>query len=445
MSPLVTLLLIPIIGAIGMATEASSWFLLQRSMQNAADSAALAAATNACDASIAACVTAGSPYYDVEAKSVAAKFGFLHNVADTTVVAANGVTCPSGETNCYSVLITRKTPIYLVRILGFSGDSVTASGAPARIVNAIAVARPKGPPRGFCLIGLQTGNVQSIRINGGPFVDLAGCDLWSNGDLVCNGSGSDTGVENGYAAGTSSCGANQVGGAGTLSDPYSALSAEPPIPTNTCGALNATNYPQGSSARTLDATESFATAVKKCGDTRLTTDVTVTTPNSVLTVYNGHLDLNGHTLSTSGSGSLTIIFSGISVNGGATTYHHILMNSTGTGTVDIAAPTTGLLKGVAIMQDGRLVGNRNALDMTYNGNDPTLKIQGLIYMPNGEITMKGAINLHTGGLRCLGIVAKKILVSGTGAVFDNTTSECVQAGLILPPVPDSGLRQALVR
>jgi len=241
--------------------------------------------------------------------------------------------------------------------------------------------------------------------------------------------------------GTSNCGANKVGSNPTLTDPYSYLNANPPIPTNTCGS-----YPQGGSGPTLSNADPWGSlTVKKCGDTRLTADINVTNANTVLVVYNGYLDLNGHTLKTTGSGSLTVILSGTVQNGGSTTYNHIVKNSTGSGTLDIAGPTSGTLSGVALYQDKRLTGSKNAVDMTYNGNDPTLRIQGLVYMPNSNFTMKGAINLHSGGNRCIAVVAKTILVSGQGAVFGNPTSQCSQSGLAVPGVPGTAARQALVR
>lgn len=435
-SVMLTLMLIPMVAMLGVAVEASSWFLTQRSMQNAADSAAVAAAANGCAATIPSCVSRLSPYYDVEARSVASKFGYENGVSNTTVAASNTATCPSGDTNCYSVTITRRVPIYMVRLAGFNGDT-TVGGDRAQTVTATAVASPRGAATGFCIIGLGGGD--SVRINGGPNVDLAGCDIRSNGNAVCNGANSDTGVNYGYAVGASSCGVNEVGGSLVLADPYAYLNANPPIPPDTCGGVYST--PQS-----LTATEAWSSPVPKCGNTRLSADVDISTPNSVLVIYNGHLDLRGHRLRTTGTGSLTIIFSGTrQQGGGATAYDHVLMNSTGNGSVDIAAPTSGPLSGVAIYQDKRLDGNKNNVDYTYNGNDPTLNIQGLIYMPNATFDVRGAINLHSGGLSCIGVVAKNVLVSGQGSVFDNATSQCAQAGLILPTIPGSNQRQALVR
>src|SRR5215467_13776439 len=85
-------LMVPLVGTIGLGFEVSNWYLTTRAMQNAADAAAIAAATNA---------TNGGSNYDVEAKAVAAQYGFVDGRANNTVTVtkvSNTTTCSSG---CY--------------------------------------------------------------------------------------------------------------------------------------------------------------------------------------------------------------------------------------------------------------------------------------------------------------------------------------------------------
>ena len=63
---LVGLLLPVLVGALGLGFEVSNWYFTTRDMLNAADSAAIAAASNA------------SSNYDVEVKAVAARYGFVN-------------------------------------------------------------------------------------------------------------------------------------------------------------------------------------------------------------------------------------------------------------------------------------------------------------------------------------------------------------------------------
>src|SRR5947209_17956621 len=103
------ILIVPLVGALGIGFEVSNWYLISRGMQNAADTAALAAATN------------GGANYDVEAKAVAAQYGFVDGSKTVTVVASNAAACPAGGNTCYSVTIPGYTPLLLTAIAGFQG------------------------------------------------------------------------------------------------------------------------------------------------------------------------------------------------------------------------------------------------------------------------------------------------------------------------------------
>ena len=73
-------------------------------MQNAADAAAIAAATN------------GSANYNTEAAAVAAQYGYVNGNNDVTVAASNAATCPADPSltpPCYSVTISRMVPLVL--------------------------------------------------------------------------------------------------------------------------------------------------------------------------------------------------------------------------------------------------------------------------------------------------------------------------------------------
>ena len=93
-----------LIGVTGLGVEVSYWYLTQRSMQNAADSAAIAAATN------------GTANYSAEAKAAAAKYGYVHGANNISVTASNTAPCPSGGANCYSATITGYVPLFLSQV-----------------------------------------------------------------------------------------------------------------------------------------------------------------------------------------------------------------------------------------------------------------------------------------------------------------------------------------
>src|SRR5580704_8780540 len=112
---LVALALPVLVGAMGLAAETSYWYVHQRGMQNAADAAAIAAATN------------GTSTYAAEAQAAAAQDGFQHGSGNITVTAANantasGCTTQAGSANsCYTVTVSDKVPLFLSQVVGYKG------------------------------------------------------------------------------------------------------------------------------------------------------------------------------------------------------------------------------------------------------------------------------------------------------------------------------------
>jgi hypothetical protein len=141
-----------------------------------------------------------------------------------------------------------------------------------------------------------------------------------------------------------------------------------------------------------------------------------------------------------------------------------ISNSNGsTGVLDIAAPLNGAFSGIAIMQSANFAsdsgcgngsGNKaGPVDWCQAGNSPTIDSQGLIYMPQAEMSFAGAISKFngTGALTCVGFVMKSFNANGGGAVLNNTafgsgaTTDCNSAGVTLPNVKGTHLYyQALV-
>lgn len=442
-SPMMTLMLIPLIGALAMATEASSWFFLQRSMQNAADAAVLAAATNDCAATASCHTVALSPTYDSEAASVAAKFGFENGVSDTTVTTINNAPCPAGGSDCYKVTITRLAPIYMTRVVGFNGDATTSNGDHAQTVSASAIARRKGHGQQYCVVALGTSS-SAISFNGAHSLNLKDCDLFTpNGGAQCtNQVGNSVRYSDVSNTGASNkdCGTERQTSA-TFTDNYAALRNQ--IPASGCSS-----YPQAPSsgpnkdmvttpANLLSGALTFSAANQKCGDVRLAGDVTVGA-DSVLVINNGRLDLAGHKLSTINGAHLTLIFTGSS----SPVTRHYPTSTVNGGVMDFSAPNSGTWSGVAIYQDPTLT---TGVDITNAGNNPQWDITGLVYAPKSNLTVQGAINHATAGDACLAFVTLTFSLGGTGDIFADPTEECDHAGLTLPTVPGTESRQALVQ
>src|ERR1700730_15323418 len=284
-------MMIPLVGALGIGFEVSNWYLKARDMQNAADSAALAAATN------------GGSNYDVEAMAVAAQYGFVNGTNNISVAVSKPAACPGGGNNCYNVTISAVVPLYVSQVVGYRGDA-TLNGGPAKQLSSLAVAKPS--PQ-LCLLALAGSGVsQGIRTNGAPTGNMNGCNLMSNTAAQCNGH--NLGAGYGFAHGTSNnCGVTPVSHVPAVTDPYAYLASTIP-PLRSSGLAGNYVGNQLSGSLNLTGGNNFA-----CGDQTLAADVIINTPPgipAVLVVENGQLDLHGHTLTTSNGSAGTIVFSG---------------------------------------------------------------------------------------------------------------------------------------
>jgi len=175
------------------------------------------------------------------------------------------------------------------------------------------------------------------------------------------------------------------------------------------------------SVSTWSGTKNLSGNVMICGDLQLTGNVTVNAPsNAVLVIENGRLDTNGYRIQTSSGSGLTIVFSGS--NGGS--YIHA---PTGSGTLDITAPTSGPWSGVMIYQDPKLT---SGVDISAAGASPSWNITGLVYLPHSSVTLKGAINKSSYGGSCFVAVVDNLVMKGSANIVPK--GGCVAAGLTMP-------------
>ena len=166
-----------------------------------------------------------------------------------------------------------------------------------------------------------------------------------------------------------------------------------------------------------------------CGELRLTGNVTVNAPSgAVLIIANGRLNTNGYAIRTASGSKLTIVFTG--TIGGS--YLHY---PSGSGTIDIAAPTSGPWSGVMMYQDPKLT---TGVDISAAGSSPTWNITGLVYLPHASVTLNGAVNKSSYGANCFVLVVDNILVRGSANILPK--GGCAAAGLTMPmgSVPGRG-------
>jgi Flp pilus assembly protein TadG len=403
-----------LVGMAGLAIEGGNWYQTKRLMQNAADSAAIAAATNN---------TASR--YAYEAKAVTGQYGFTDGSSNTTVTASNTATCPGGGSTCYSVTISKNVSLVFSRLIGFMGSTALGSGR-AITLNSVAVASRANTTREYCILALNTIGT-ALTSNGAPNADLNGCNVMSDSNATCNGHDLDAAI--GDAAGINNgCGDVQNSNVPYVADPYSGLATN--IPSDTCGSYpQATIHNNGKTVTSVGSATgisgSYATTGNwvVCGDLVLTGDVTLTGSSVVIVIYNGDFLTNGNTITTASGAAATIVFAGSS------SYSHIPNT---TGTIDIKAPTSGTWSGVALYQDPNMTAS-SGLDIDYRGNNPKTpvwNISGLIYMPKANVSFSGVVNKASNGGACFGMVVWTLLINGNGSIFEQ--GSCAPSGLTLP-------------
>jgi hypothetical protein len=407
-----------VVGAFGVGAEGASWMAAKRGLQNAADAAAIAAATNA------------GPTYDVEAKGVSGQYGQQDGVDGVTVTSSNNATCPpgAGAGPCYSVTVSRPVPLMLAQVVGYPGNA-KLNGEPAQLISATAVAIQGPTDRPYCVLALGTsGNNPALLTNGAPKGNLAGCNVMSNTGATCNGH--NTGADVGDAHGSNNgCGVVEHSNVPTVADPYASLASN--IPKDNCagaypqepGKKNGTKLP---ASNTPSGAVSWSGVQVMCGDVQLSGNVTID-QSTTLVIYNGQLDTNGFTLQSAAGVGVTIVFAGS--NG---SYIHA---PTGGGTLDFAAPTSGTWSGIAIYDAPNLT---SGVDISAAGNSPTWDITGAVYLPHADVTFSGAVNKATNGASCFALVVDTLRINGTGGILEH--GQCAQAGVTQPTgqVPGRG-------
>lgn len=439
-SPMFALLLVPLAGSIAYAVELGGMQYVQRSAQNAADAAALAAATNNS--------TTGTTYL-MEARGAARPFGYVDGTGNVTVTAAP-VTCPAGTPGtspvCYEAVITTSFPLTFSRVIGFTGTGGSGSQTIAARAVATAAGTLGGLSSSACLWALGSSGV-TLSGDGIPSADLTGCGVMSAGGINCNGSGT---MKADYAlSGTgpsSGCALTSAGDLDPTDTNWAPLPADPfasltPPSTAACGD----NPGENSLSGTLSGT-----SLNYCGNVKLTGNVDLTGTGTVMVIKNGALDLNGFTLKTSGTNaSTTIIFTGSNTSD---RQHYPMSSKAKSGTLEIKAPTTGTWANIAMYQDRTLTnrtynpGNKDTVNFEYAGNEPTWNVAGVAYFPKASTTFKGAIGKY-GTMSCFQLIANTIAISGTGlTIADNTTADCSSGGYTIPgaTLPGAAIRTRLV-
>lgn len=363
-----------LIGCVGLAIDVGSWELAHKSLQRAADSAAISAVVG---------YQAGVNV-TTQAEAVAATYNFTNGV----VAYRPPISGPNkGNNGAVEVIISQAQP----RI--FSG--IFGSGSVAESARAVALQSSSA-----CVLALDQSAASAISAQGTISVAANGCSIYSD-------SNSSTAVS---AGGNSSVSALQIGAVGgisgtsnmtavngythggVLSDPYANVA----MPT-----ITACDYNKFSSKKT----ETISPGVY-CNGFTLNAGANVTMSPGVYIMDQGSFTINGGATLT-GTG-VTIFFTSSSKSNYATA------KIAGGANVNLTAPTSGTYAGIVMLGDRNMpVGT--AFDLAGGSSQA---FSGAIDISKGAVNYAGGASSFNG---CTQVIADTVSFTGNSGLATNCT------------------------
>jgi len=364
-----------LVGLVGLATDIGLWSYTHQTMQGAADSSAVTAAT--------AYAANNDDNLANEANAVASSYGFRNGSGGTTVTV-NRPPVSGAHTsmqNAVEVIITQPENRYFSAII---------SSQPV-VVSARAVAAGNGGQA--CVLALNGSASGAISAQGSTNAVLNGCSLFANsynGTALTDGgnatiSALSVGVVGGIS-GTSNIKTTQgvTTGDSPLADPYAGVSYPP------YSGCDQSNF----SATT---TATLQPGVY-CGGMALNAGANITLSPGVYYLDQGSLSVNGRATLT-GTG-VTLVFTSSS----GSNYATAAVN--GGGTVNLTAPTSGPTAGIVIFGDRNMP---TGTSFEFGGGS-SQALTGAIYVPKGAVTFAGGTSSGNG---CTQLVADTITFTGS--------------------------------
>src|ERR1041385_3607062 len=380
-----------LVGFAGLGTEGALWYYTHHQMQDAADSAAISAAT----------AYSGSSGTNIttQADGVTALYGYTDGSGGTTVVvnrppSQGRYTSRSGAVE----VIVSQPQTRILSALWSSSSTVTITARAVALANAGV----------GCVLALNPHAAASASEQGSVAISLNSCSLYDNSDasnaVSVGGSAtlsamsvSTVGNVSGSANITTTDGINTGGSA--AADPYAGV-ANQVAPTGS--GCDQTNY-------STHGTVTLSPGVY-CGGLDLGAGAVVTLNPGVYYITNqgshaGSLTMNGQA-SLTGTG-VTLVFTGSGSNYSTATI-------SGGATVNLTAPSTGPLAGIVIF------GDRNTPQGTlYRFTGGTNQaFNGAVYLPEGQIQYSGGA---TGANGCNQVIGDTVNFVGNTNLAVNCT------------------------
>ena len=384
---IITAIVMPVlIGTVGLGTEVALWLNKHRTLQSAADSSAVSAAT--------AYFLDNTADVHIQADAVSASYGFTNGFYGVTVTANRPPQSGSYTTQLGAVeVIVRQPQVRLFSALWFSDVQPISA-------RAVAVSTNSGLG---CVLSLHPTAAAATKTQGGAQVVLSGCSLYDNsadasGALTVGGSGQITALSVDVVGG--------ITGTSNITTTQGIHTAQPPASDP---YASATIPPFSSSGCVNNFHTTGTTTISPgvyCNGFRLNAGANVTMSPGIYYMDRGSFAINGGATLT-GNG-VTIVFTSSTGNNYATAAIN------GGATLNLTAMTTGPTAGIALFGDRNMP---NDLAFSFSGGS-TQVINGAIYVPKGDVSFAGGGNTNTG---CMQLVARTITFTGSSNFALNCT------------------------
>jgi Flp pilus assembly protein TadG len=316
------------------------------------------------------------------------------------------------STNRYAASVATSTNTALITPLGFKSIEISAAAA--------ALANP-GDSDTSCVLTLGQGQAlgtASMTFNGAPNVSLTGCTIRSNTSMRCNGQ--NTGAMSSISTGTTAGCSNPISGANAVGDIYRPLATNITRkcpPTSRANAIwSPSTLPSSTEMVTVLAFD--RTEYHVCGNLTLSGSGSLTGayPNSdtIIVVENGSLTLDR-------DAAISAIRTAIVLTGTNGTASAIIFpNGNGHGASLTLSPPTNRSDpwaGIAIYQDPALT---TGISEDW-GPGATLTVDGVVYLPNADITLRG--NMASSSSGCPKLVTNTLTIDG-GVSLSHSGQAC---------------------
>lgn len=396
-------LLLPIIvGFIGLAVEVSLWYQQRRSIQSAADAAAIAAAYEAAEG-------ASSTIRDATARREAQRNETTLADADISINVPPTISTVYNDTasfpNAVEVVVSKSvTPLFA----GFFMNNALSIGAYA-VGNVSFTQNPA------CVLTLGATDSDAVKVSGnGSTVTLSGCTVHANSNATGTGSGNAIRTTGNGASLTADC-INARGpisgtttttvcssvktGAPSIDDPYEDI-----VETIPSDCVPETNYSISGNTTAIIGPGNY------CGGIS-------TGPNTTLTMTAGEYKLDEGDFSIKGNLTATnvvVIFTdSAGTNCGS-------LKFTSGANITISAPTSGDFSGLLYYRNSRCDSLSQGHKFTGGTN---ANITGAMYFPTSSIEFSGGSSVSGS---CIQLIANKVDISGNAALGSNCAGTGVQ-------------------